>query len=48
MSSLFVHLEDRTSDFPEGVLITEGDEGESVAAAITRNPARHFHVSCPA
>lgn len=36
MANLFAHLhmEDRTSDFPEGTLITEGDEGESVAAAI--------------
>lgn len=36
MADLFAHLhmEDRTSDFPEGTLITEGDEGESVAAAI--------------
>lgn len=36
MPSLFgtLKLEDRTSDFPEGTLITEGDEGESVAAVI--------------
>lgn len=36
MANLFAHLhmEDRTSDFPEGTLITEGDEGESVAAAV--------------
>ena len=36
MANLFAHLhmEDRTADFPEGALITEGDEGESVAAAI--------------
>ncbi len=36
MANLFghLHMEDRTSDFPEGTLITEGDEGESVAAAV--------------